>query len=516
MKRERYLLILTILLLGILHGWSLLRYPELNGDEPWVGSRTWSYLRTGVVFGPLEHGVMDLVPGYQQLFPKIPVLAQSLIMRFFQEPDLLGVRLASLAAGALVLACIYLIAGRLFDREAALIGVVLCGTSAPFLVSAHIGRPDIFSAALGAAALCSYFAGRDSGLVSGTWAGLLSVLAVEAHPHGIGFGIAIGADVLLTHGREFFRRPAFLGLLVGALCGAFIFYLWHVYPDPSGYAEINQLVFTRTHTPPLLTFDPAVIMEGVRVTFLLFLKVSWPLLPIVIWCYGTGATKDRQSARRALLLATTILLSHALFIRNKFFYYAIFFSLPIDIVAAGAISMAWKSRPAAGFRAAIALLMTLQIAPKLQMLIPDQSATFSRFSRQVSEEVRPGESVMAWQGFWFDLADHNYLSWENLIYFQRLYPGSGLEQAFLSQRPDVLIVDRHFEQFILPEASFVDRRNRYRQGPLASYLQDLSISREALDAVLSKYGSSPTIIDDPDFGRASIYHMAWPEGQPGR
>jgi hypothetical protein len=105
---------------------------------------------------------------------------------------------------------------------------------------------------------------------------------------------------------------------------------------------------------------------------------------------------------------------------------------------------------------------------------------------------------MGSQTYWFRLYDNAYLSWENLIYFKRMNEGSDLEAAFKAFRPDVLILDQHWQEYISDVVA----------GEV--YFQSLRLSRSEFDRFLAGMNADLlTTIDDQQYGPILVYRLHW-------
>ncbi|HLZ09262.1 MAG TPA: glycosyltransferase family 39 protein, partial [Chloroflexota bacterium] len=127
---------------------TLLRLPAPDVDEMYFASRAVGLLRTGVPFGPLDSGVAQPFAGYWTYFPFIGTFFQSMAIRAFGL-NLVAIRLPSLIFGLVLLYATYSIGRRLYSPSAGVVAALLVATSASFYYSAHVGRQDIFVAALG-------------------------------------------------------------------------------------------------------------------------------------------------------------------------------------------------------------------------------------------------------------------------------------------------------------------------------------------------------------------------------
>ncbi len=330
---RRFVWGLSLTLLG-LHSWSLLRYPAPFGDEAWSASRAWGFLHSGCNFGTLDAGVFDRIPGYCAFFPFLPTRILAVVLFFFSAPMILAVRLVSLFFGAVLLIALYAALARFADKRLAWLSVGITATSYAFLNSAHIGRADIIAAALGTIALALYASNVNRRFGLGWLAGLSIGLAVEVHAHGAVYAVMGGALYLADAGRMLLRRRDFWAWVLGGATGAVVYAVLHILPSPQGFLEFNRLAFTSTHTPPLLTLNLRFILDSFVDLVIFWLQLS-PALTVLTLCALVALTRDRsRSNTRLVVLGWATLLAFGLLIRNKNFYYAIYLTPTLDLVAA--------------------------------------------------------------------------------------------------------------------------------------------------------------------------------------
>ena len=145
LKRPIQATILVFVLITGFHSWSLIRFPQVLNDEAWLVSRAWYYLQTGLVFGPLDMGVIDRFEGFETFLPWLPTFIQSMSLGIFGSPSLLPARVVSLLFGMVLLGAIYLICISDGDIRLAILSVVIIATSRTFMISSHVARVDILA-----------------------------------------------------------------------------------------------------------------------------------------------------------------------------------------------------------------------------------------------------------------------------------------------------------------------------------------------------------------------------------
>jgi len=502
---RRWLVVALAGAVAALHLWSLLRFPPPFVDEAWFGARAWALLHTGRPFSTLDAGVFDRFAGYWTCFPLLPAWCQSLGLRLFPTPELLAVRGVSLLFGGILLVGVYFSARRLGGPALGGVSALLTALSWPFFLTAHLGRYDIMAAALGFGALALYL---NNG--AGRWwldllTGLGVGLAFEFHPHSAIYGPALTTLYFLDMRWAMFRRARWWCFVAGALGGLAVYAALHVLPYPATCAAIQRLAFAPTHTPPLLTLDPAVLLRSVAEMGRLLVSSYQPLLPVIL-CAIVALAGQRSAAGRTLLGLNGAFIGGAiLLIRNKLWFYAILFTPALDIAVAAfllrLLRPPWRRRVRDLLGRALALgLCVGSLALNLSALRTDYGELFRSAQARVEAAVRPGDTIMGLQTFWFGLHDHVYYSWEALVYYQRAAPDSTVEEALAAFRPDLWITDSAVELSISDEAR--------DDSP---YSQHLRLSRRELDAVLRQRATLAVDYDSGYYGQVRVYRIEWEE-----
>ena len=494
-----------VLLLAILafHVWSLMRYPSPFVDEAWVGARAWNFLATGQAFGDLDHGVFDQFEGYWTFFPFLPTVFFAGGMRWFAQPSLLGIRMVSFGSGLLLLGAIYLIARSVGGVRCGKLSVLIASLSLAFQYSSHLGRYDIFTATLGFWGLALHFVNGSRNLWVSLLSGLFIGLAFETHAHGAIYIPVILTLFLYQFRWGSFREGHFWSMLLGLSVGLLVYVGLHVLPSPRGFLAFNQVVYSPTHTPPLLTFSPSIMVDGLADLLRLLSEthlIALLFVPLLFWDLSTS---DEPDLRRLPIMVISLALAHALLIRTKLPYYAILITPAIDVSLAVFLlrlfEKHWIRRGVHTIaRALVTGVMLVSPARILGLAASNGSMNFDHVQSRLSQEILPGDTVMGSQIYWFGLYDNAYLSWENLIYFKRMNEGSDLEAAFKAFRPDVLILDQHWQEYISDGLA----------GEV--YFQSLRLSRSEFDRFLAGMNADLlTTINDQQYGPILVYRLHW-------
>jgi len=501
--RARASVPVLFLLITTFHLWGLMRYPAPFVDEAWVGARVWNFLETGQTFEALDAGVFDRFEDFWTIFPMLPILIFSLGMRWFADPSLLGIRLVSLGSGLVLLAAVYVIAKSIRGSRAAQLSVLIVAFSFPFQYSSHLGRYDIFTATLGFWGIAIYLANNSKKIWMSSLSGLLIGIAFETHANGAIYIPVILALYIYDFRWTVFRKWHFWGMLIGLSMGLLLYLSLHVFPYPEGFLAFNPVVYNPTHTPPLLTFNAGIMFDSIVDLLELLLEthlITLLFVPLLAWDL---ANSHDPKHRRFLVILVLLTLAHALLIRNKFNYYAILISPIIGVSLAFFILRVFK-RPLKGngisiiARAFVLASMLISLLLNLRLVAPNQLINYDQVQNKLSQYILPDDTLMGSQTYWFGFHKNTYLSWENLVYYQRLFVGSDMEDAFRAFRPNILILDQHWNQFISDE----------NLGDI--YFQSLRLSRSEFDRFLVETNAVLlTTIDDEQYGPILLYRLRW-------
>ncbi len=497
---------------------SLLRTPPPFIDEVWFANRAWALATTGLNFGTMDSGVFDNFPGYWTYFPWLPSAFQAIGLRLFGL-DLFGLRAVSLAFGLGLLAAVYLTVARTAGQAAALLAVFLVGLSRAFVYSAHLGRPDIMTAAFGFGAVAAWVAARPGrqlppGLLA---AGFLAGLSVEFHPFG-GLYVAVLGGALLV---DLVGRPFGAGALVafgaGVGLGLGVYLGLHVLPYPETYATVNNLVALSAgavRTPPILTPDYRVWVASVTDMAAQFGSL-WNLrIPLVLGGIVLLARSRDPNRRRLLTVCLLLLAGYLGLIRNKNPWYAIMVAPVGDILAAAFIVWAagpgWKwlgarARAVFGvpagpmwrgplrFLVLGGLLLVLTV-PTLTRMVSNPLADYRLVAGRLRELVGPGDVVMGPATYWLGIPETRYISWEQLVYYRRFRGGSPGD-AMTAFGVKYFIVDTYIDKFITDTP---------RESVNA---QQLTISRSELEGFLARHATVAARIETRTYGVTTVYRV---------
>lgn len=508
-SRKGQLVLLALLAISItLHIWSFMRFPPPFVDESWLAGRAWGFIETNRAFGPLDQGVIDRFEGYWTFFPWLHVWIQSLALRLSTAPALLPLRIVSLLFGLLLLAPVYSIGKRLYGQRLGLLAVFLVSVSLPFLYSAHLARQDIITATFGFTAIALYLNNQPTRLWMSLVSGLCVGLAFEIHPHGIVYGPTIGTLYFLHFRWSMFRRRHFWSFVIGVGIGLVFYAFLHILRYPGTYLALNRLVFVGTHTPPILTLDPEVILRAFVEMGRFLVGVNPALIPILVWAALSLTRRHSEADKTLLVLNAALLVGVTVLFRTKTGYYAILFTPATELLVAvfllDYLQQPWHGQLRDYARHALIWGAGIgAIAIIVSLVWTNSWRLYQEAQDYVSQVVQPGESVMASQIYWLGLYEHKYYSWETLVYYQRYVPGSTLADALVEFRPDILIIDPHLESFISDEP-----------GESTS-LQHKLLPRTEMNAFLSRNASLIGLLDIEHYGPIHVFRIEWGEPLPG-
>jgi 4-amino-4-deoxy-L-arabinose transferase-like glycosyltransferase len=510
-SRTTLLFTTSIVVLLVLHAVSLRLYPPVFVDEGFMISRAWGWLQTGLNFGPLDAGVFDnRFDGYWTFHPLIPTWFHALFVQLFGL-DLSLLRFASLLCGAGLLAAVFSVSYQLStSSRCAFIAVLLVIVSFAFILSAHHIRYDIIVAALAFSAIAIHLeASKRQSVPLNILSGLLLGMAFEVHVNAVIYGPVIVALFFAEEGWRFYRQRVFWGFAGGAAI-ALAWYLWaHVVRYPETYFGIGRAM-AGTHYPPLLLGNPlALIMAVAEMGRYLAILTQFR---IVVTLVAAIMLWQKRLARKELLMFLVGFISFGLMVKNKMDYYLILIAPFADIVLAGWIEqfLFQKKLLPYGWELGRALVSSLLAASLLfslavffvTFLFPPLTAT-KRVAQRIERVIPAGGSVMGSQLYWFDLHQYRYISWQQIIAYQKTYAGSTFNDAMMALRPDVLVIDEHLREFILADEAIVP------QSGLARYFWERRLRKDDVDAFLTLRGTLRERVQTAGSGPVDIYSINW-------
>lgn len=323
--RRGFFLILLGTFIGVaaIHLWTLMRVPAPFVDEAWNCSRAWGFLQTGRNVGALDAGLYEQFDAYWTIFPIIQTLLHVTALIFCDFPALFPLRLVTFLWGLILLLAVLKISHVQHGSRFAIISVLICALSTSFTYSSHLVRPDIIAAAFGFTAIAIYFNCRSDRFWKGLFTGLLLGLALEIHPFATIFIPTLGVMIICDHKLTFLRQKLFRGIICGGLIGVGFYAAVHILPNPNTYIGLNKILFSSTHTPPLLSLNPKIIGPSFYKLIKLMIQFELKWLPFIIWTAVIFLLKRTRPNFRFFLLFMLLFFSFGFLVQNKLAYYAI-------------------------------------------------------------------------------------------------------------------------------------------------------------------------------------------------
>lgn len=453
-----WVLNVLIFTLIIFHLCTLSRLPAPYIDEAWFIARARGFAEHGYPFGMLDTGVFDRLPSYQYFFPYFPTALQAIPFIFSDEVNLFATRLISLLCGFAIVFCVYRIGSWVSGALVGKLSAVLLLASSFFIFSSHVARIDIEAAAVGITGFTIILTSVRKNWWLLILGGFLSALSVEFHAHAavitataLAAAISVGVTI---------RERALYFFLVSTGCGlaGLVYALLHIFPDPSAFLALQKIAFAPSHTPPLLTFDPLIILTGIYQSIFHSLVVQYQIAPwlcLVIFLSGIPLVNGRT--RTIGVLAAVALISSGLLIRHKFFYYNIYY-FPFTLIFIASLTIYLLKEVDIWCIQSQILGRIVQICCALICLCiiinfkDELSAAFNsphahKTLPQLAPFIRPDDTVLGRQTYWLAVPNNKYYSPEHLIYYTRWKSGSSVSDALRDLRPTVIIADDTLREF---------------------------------------------------------------------
>jgi 4-amino-4-deoxy-L-arabinose transferase-like glycosyltransferase len=449
----RDLVLPVVLLAGLvcLHLWALMRTPAPFEDEAWYADRGRAMILTGHGFGTLDSTPFTQYPGAANYFGFIGPLIQSLPMRVLGV-NLFSIRISSLLIGILLLLVVFNLALRLYNRRIALCAVAVGGLSAPFLLSAHLGREDILVALLGFGAISLYLGAGDRFSWRAVGSGLLLGLGFEVHPIAAVYLITVLCMLLWDYRIRFFRVAKSWCVALGVALGGAFYIAQHVLPDPQTYSLMTRVQNVLPQTPPLLTLDLGTWYDSLVGT----LWMSGTLmLPVLLIALLTLAQRMSASDRRLIVIFLCLLLSFTALVLNKPDHYAIVLApivwlitgAALDVLS-GRIQQRERALPVYVSVVLLGSFLVAAIMTTLSSMAPDPTDDFDTTLSTINRVLPSDSKPVGLPTWWFARPEAEYINWSSLWSYRTLRPDRSLAESIGDLGATHLILDQRLEEII--------------------------------------------------------------------
>ncbi|GAH17529.1 unnamed protein product, partial [marine sediment metagenome] len=201
---------------------------------------------------------------------------------------------------------------------------------------------DIIATVLGYLGFALILSNKSEKVWQSTIAGLCAALAFEVHPYTAIFASTMVVLFIYKYKLDFFRKKDFWGFVAGGMIGGIIFLSLHVLPNPRTYFQLQQLMFSNTHIPPILTGNLAIISKAFIDMLIVISKLN-PLVFIGILA-GMKLIRSRPSyINQLVILNASLLLGFILLVRNHDAYYIIYYTPGLSLLLAAVLLEFLKS-----------------------------------------------------------------------------------------------------------------------------------------------------------------------------
>jgi 4-amino-4-deoxy-L-arabinose transferase-like glycosyltransferase len=497
----------VLLIAGLIavDGLTLLRYPQVHVDDAWAVSRVWGLLHTGQVYGTLDAGVFEHYHGYWTYFPWIATFIHVPFVALMGPTDV-SVRVASLLFGALLLATVYVLGRGLGGAKAGLIAVLITGTSGAFVISSHLGRHDIIVAALGCLSIALYlnkWRTVKSAVAASVAAGLLIGFSLDIHPNALIYIPVLGCLVFLVDGWRAPLKPRFWAFGAGLIAGVGFFVLVHLSEYRDTYLQLFNISNGTARTPPSSTLNLEWWVSSVLET----LRVLGPVLVVLVGLAAVSiAVRRTANTKYVVALLVVPILAFSAIVAIKQIHYTVLI-VPMVAVFVGVGLEKFAVPPPIGGRAisdrmqmlagaGLAAFLVAWPVQGLSLLLQDSHGDYDRVVAGLQEAVPASAVVMGSQIYWFGFTGTRYLSWEQLMYYQRAYPHTNTADALQALGVQYFIMDPSVARYSIPEP---DNATPDLNSP--------ETFQSTIRAYLEKNGRLTATIQSDSLGQVQVYRI---------
>jgi len=295
------------------------------------------------------------------------------------------------------------------------------------------------------------------------------------------------------------NAPLFWGYALGGLLGTAFYFFIHIFPDPASFLEQFRFYLGPNHAVPLLTTLKGILF-GLTETFRILLVVGPPLLLLSLLGLFKLWKQDQPLKKFLFWFNLVLIVSSAFIIPHKYGYYTILLAPAAVWLAAYFLDevqfQKWSGRPL-DYLSRVLIWGTLAafVGLSLFQLRTDGTASYQRTVSQVMEVIEPGDRIMGPQVYWFGATQYEYYSWEMLFLYNRIHPGTDLQDSFQQFQPDIFIMDEIVDILTSDEIPQDSPWYHYR------------LPRQELFALLDQQAVLVKEFTAENYGKISIYRF---------
>jgi 4-amino-4-deoxy-L-arabinose transferase-like glycosyltransferase len=373
--------------------------------------------------------------------------------------------------GILLLAAVILVGRKSFRLEAGVLAALFVSLSAPFLVSAHYARQEIFLIA----SVMFLFALTLQAFERDRWwlhflSGLGLGLSTDIHQNALLF--FPGFMILYASVYQFQvlrRRQTWLwggGILVGVL-----YYLAvHIFPNPSAYFFYLGLSTDNSYAPPILSMNFGTLLQSARGELQRFHFYENSLdFALMVASLALIALRRQKYDRAYLGFLAATFVSFTLIQGSKVYFYDILI-IPfyLILVSETLLSFAFDAQAKAAQRV-FALCLTLAFVVNgarhvARTANENQTYDYVAVANQIRSVLQPDDRILAVPTWWLGLTEYDYKSAYMLSHYY-YFNDLSLEEGMKRISPTILIVDESF--WTLFNNAGIAASERFRTLPLS-------------------------------------------------
>ncbi len=473
---ERVLVISAIAATLLVFTTTLSVYPPPTCDETWYSSTAVSLLERGT-FGV---GVFPNGEPYLQDVNWVP-FGRSYGIGLAVMFQLFGVSLTvarnySLLGWAFAVVFVFLLGARAYHRRVGVVAALLFATSTKALFTAHLARPESWTAFAVLAATWGSLVlvqGERIRLKAIFFTGLLAVWPADFHGNGLWFTLGLIFVVIVELGM---RRKLWWQLSLYALGLLFGLALWFSLHLPGvNLREVLLFIDGYRYTPVSSSSTIASWWRNFATLFDWARTVFWTsggplsLVEAAFALFGLGFVLYRRALQDRVLgyLVVISMLAFGLLFTQRFVQYGILWSPFWYLLGVGALYElggrfklpTWLSTPMKrmAILAALILLLGAQLLGDLWLVYQHRGGDFGTMTDRIVARIPSGSRVMADPVWWWGLrTEHKYMTDEYTLILTKTddpvvrtflgvstvtAPAQALSRAFELLQPEYVVLD---------------------------------------------------------------------------